>query len=135
MIDLSVLPKPANSLQKYARTVFDNGKRNRAICPHHQIVRWERVKVSVSCTLARDRFIRVRAYGGKGGLYSKGRQAPRRRGRASNENIPRRSRRKHERVSGRKNSPGGLGESWFHSKSGQTQNVKGDWKTKSSLIR
>ena len=31
------------------------GKRNRAVCPKHHIVRWERVKVSESGTLARDR--------------------------------------------------------------------------------
>ena len=31
------------------------------------------------------------------------------------ENLPRRSRRKHERVSGRKSSPGRSKESWFHS--------------------
>ena len=32
----------------------------------------------------------------------------------------RRRRRKHKQVSWRKSSPGGYGESWFHSKSGQT---------------
>ena len=34
--------------------------------------------------------------------------------------LPRGSRRKHERVSGCKSSPGRSAESWFHSKSGQT---------------
>ena len=47
-------------------------------------------------------------------------QIPRRTGRASNKSLPRTSRRKHERVSGRKSSPGRFAESWFHSKSGQT---------------
>ena len=44
----------------------------------------------------------------------------RRIGRASKESLPRRSRRKHERVSGRKSFPGRSAESWFYSKSGQT---------------
>ena len=34
--------------------------------------------------------------------------------------LARRGRRKHERVSGRKSSPGRSAVSWFHSKSGQT---------------
>ena len=41
-------------------------------------------------------------------------------GRARNKSLPRTSKRKHERVSGRKSSPGQSAESWFHSKSGQT---------------
>ena len=40
--------------------------------------------------------------------------------RASKKSLPRRSRRKHERVSERKSSPGRSAESWFHFKSGQT---------------
>ena len=47
------------------------------------------------------------------GFYSEGRQIPRRGGRASKESLPRRSRRKHKRVSGRKNSPGGSAQSGF----------------------
>ena len=65
------------------------GKRNRAICPKLQIVRWERVKVSESRTLARGREIRVRAWRGKGGLYSEGRQIPLRKGRAGKESLSR----------------------------------------------
>ena len=42
------------------------------------------------------------------------------------------SKRKHERVSGRKSSPGGSGESSFHSKS---EMWKRGWKTKGSLIQ
>ena len=76
-----------------------------------------------------------RAWRGKGGLYSEGGQIPRKKGRASKKSLPRTSRRKHERVSGRKSSPGRSAESWFHSKSGQTRNRKGDWETKSLLIR
>ena len=53
----------------------------------------ERIKVSENRTLARKRQIRVGAWRGKGGLHSEGRQAPRRRGRAIKENLPRRSRR------------------------------------------
>ena len=80
----------------------------------------ERVKVGESRTLARVRGIRARAWRGKGGLHREGRQIPRGTGRASNKSLPRTSRRKHERVSGRKSSPGRSAESWFHSKSGQT---------------
>ena len=40
----------------------------------------------------------------KGGLHSEGRQIPRRKGRANKNSLPKRSRRKHERVSGRKSS-------------------------------
>ena len=56
----------------------------------------------------------------KGGLHSEVKQVPRRRGRESKNRFPRRSRRKHERVSECKSSPGRSAESWFHSKSGQT---------------
>ena len=73
-----------------------------------------------SRTLARERGIRARAWRGKGGLDRERGQISRRKGRASKKSIPRTSRRKHERVSGRKSSPGRSAESWFHSKSGQT---------------
>ena len=86
--------------------------------PDHE--RGERVKVGESCTLARKRRIRARAWSGKGGLHRKQGQISRRKGRASKKILPRTSRRKHERVSGRKSSPGQSAESWFHSKSGQT---------------
>ena len=56
----------------------------------------------------------------KDGLHGERRQIPKSTGRASKENLPRGSRRKHERVSGRKSSSGRSAESWFHSKSGQT---------------
>ena len=85
-------------------------------------------------TLARVRGIRARAWSEKGGLHREGRQIPRRKERASKKSLPRTSRRKHERVSGRKSSPGQSAESWFHSKSGQTSNRKGGWETKSPLI-
>ena len=65
----------------------------------------ERVKVSESRTLARVRGIRARAWSGNGGLHSEGKQIPRRKRRACKKSLPRRSRRKHERVSGRKTSP------------------------------
>ena len=83
-------------------------------------MREERVKMGESRTLVRKRRIRARAWSGKGGLDREGRQIPRRTGRASKKSLPRTSRRKHERVSGRKSSPGRSAESWFHSKSGQT---------------
>ena len=56
-----------------------------------------------------------RAWRGKGGLHDEGRQIPRRKGRASKKSLPRTSRRKHERVSGRKSSLGRSAESWPHS--------------------
>ena len=63
----------------------------------------------------RERGIRARAWSGKGGLHRGGRQILRRKGRASKKSLPRTSRRKHERVSGLKSSPGRSAESWFHS--------------------
>ena len=69
-------------------------------------MRGERVKVGESRTLARVKGIRARACSGKGGLHRERRQIPWRKGRASNKSLPRTSRRKHERVSGRKSSPG-----------------------------
>ena len=95
-------------------------KRNRAVCPEYQIMRGERVKVGESGTLTREKGIRVRAWREKGRLHREGRQIPRRKGRAGKKSLPERSRRKHERVSGRKSSPGRSVESWFHSRSGQT---------------
>ena len=47
--------------------------------------------------------------------HREGRQIPRRTGRASNKSLPKTTRGKHERVSGRKSSPGRSAESWFHS--------------------
>ena len=68
----------------------------------------------------RERRIRARAWRGKGGFHGERGQIPRRKARASKKSLPKRSRRKHERVSGRKSSPVRFAESWFHSKSGQT---------------
>ena len=113
IVDLLVLPRPTKSLLngagfsretgaywaclkersgldateravgKYARAAFDKSERNRDVCPEHQIVRRERVKVSESCTLAKGREIRARAWREIDGLYSEGTQIPRRKGRAS----------------------------------------------------
>ena len=105
---------------KYARAAFVTRKRNEDVCPNHQIVRWERVKVSTNRTLVRKREIRAIAWGGENGLHGERRRVPRKKGIASKESLPRTSRRKHERVSGCKSSPGRFAESWFHSKSGQT---------------
>ena len=91
---------------KYARTALAKTKKNRVICPEHQIMREERVKVSESRTLARERGIGAGAWREKGELHSEEKQVSRRKGRASKKSLPRRSRRKHERVSGRKSSPG-----------------------------
>ena len=58
------------------------------------------------------------------------------RGKGENKkSLLRGSRRKLERVSGRKGSPGRSAGSWFHSKCGQTRNGKGGWETRSPLIR
>ena len=85
--------------------------------------------------LARKRGIRARAWSKKGGLHGERGQVPMRRLRASKTNLPRTSRRKHERMSGRNSSPGRSEKSWFHSKSGQTSNRKEGRETKSLLIR
>ena len=108
---------PQRAVGKYARAAFAQKK---AVCPKYHIVREERVKVSKSRTLAREKGIRARAWRGKGGLYSERRQVPSRRARASKESLPRGKRRMHEQVSGRKSSPGRSAESWFHSKSDET---------------
>ena len=89
---------------KYAGAALAKRKRNRAVSPEYQILRRERVKVGESCTLARERRIRARAWRGKGGLYGEQRQIPRKKARASKKSLPRTSRRKHGRVSGRKSS-------------------------------
>ena len=62
-------------------------------------MRGERVKVGESRTLARKTEIRAKACRGKGGLHNESRR------RESKKSLPRRCRRKHERVSGRKGSP------------------------------
>ena len=83
-----------------------------------------RVKVGESRTLARERRIRAGTWRGKGGLHRERGQIPRRKQRASNKSLPRTNRWKHERVSGRKSSPGRSAEPWSHFKSGQTGNRK-----------
>ena len=52
-------------------------------------------------------------------LHSQEKQVFWKRGRTNKQNFSR-SRRKHERMSRRKNSLGGFAESWFNCKSGQT---------------
>ena len=100
------------------------GKRNRAICPHHQIVRWEKVEVSESRTLARKRRVRAGACREKSQLNSEGRQILRSRGREGKENLPRSNMKKYKQVhvSGSKSSPEGFGELCFYSTSGQKWN-------------
>ena len=55
--------------------------------PSVQIMRCESIKVSKSCTLARERRIVVGASSGKGELYNKGRWVPRRRDRPCKESF------------------------------------------------
>ena len=45
------------------------------------------------------------------------------------------NRRKHERVSGCKNSPGRSAEFWFHYYSGHIRNGRGGWEVKGPLVR
>ena len=71
-------------------------------------------------TLAREEGIRAGVGGRKDKLTSKRRLVPRRRRRASKKGLPKRSRRKHERVSGCKSSPGGSSKSCLYSEYGQT---------------
>ena len=104
---------------KNAGAALAKRKRNRAVYPEYQIMRGKRVKLGESRTLARERGIRAGAWRGKGGLLGERGQISRRTGRASKKSLSRTTRRKHERVSGRKSSPGRSAESWFHSKSGQ----------------
>ena len=146
MADLLVLPRPAKSLQNAPsfswinlsiqcllkrkewsqchresswqgrQSHFAKRKRNRAVCSQHQIVRCERVKMSESRTLTREREIRARAWREEGGLHSEKRQVSRRERKGCKENLNR-SKRKHKRVSWRKSTPGGSRESLFHSPS------------------
>ena len=67
---------------KYTRAAFAERKRNKAVSPEYLIVRGERVKEGESRTLAR-------AFRGKGGLHSEGRQIPRMGGRVGKESLPR----------------------------------------------
>ena len=104
MADLLGLPRLVESLQnnasfsgktwtycacrkeKKARAAFDKRRRNRAICPDYQIVRW-RVKVSESHFLARKRRIGAGASVERVDFTVKERQVLKRRGRASQENF------------------------------------------------
>ena len=61
----------------------------------------------------RVREIRAGAWSAKGGLHREQGQISRRKGRACKKSLPRTSRRKHERVSGRKSFPGRSAESWL----------------------
>ena len=113
--NLNMLDLPSDQLAKTALAYLK--KKNRAICPNNQIVGWERVKMSESQTLARER-IEAGAWEEKDGFHSKGRNVPYRRERESKSSVSERSRRKHERVSGRKSSPGNSRGSCFNFKSG-----------------
>ena len=83
-------------------------------------MRGERDKVSESRTLAIERKITAGAWG-KGGHHNEERQISRKRGSASKKSLPRTSRRKHERVSGRKSSPERSAGSWSHFKPGKPE--------------
>ena len=74
----SGLSATKRTVGKNAGAALAKRKRNRAVCPEYQIMREDRLKVGESRTLASEREIRARAWNGKGGLYSEGRQIPRR---------------------------------------------------------
>ena len=76
--------------------------------------------MSKSFILTKKWRIRAGAWRGKSQLHSEGRWIPGRRVRAGGKSLPRRSRRKHERMSGSKNSPEGTGKYLFYSKYGET---------------
>ena len=97
----------------------------------------DKVEVSDSRTLSRKSNIRARAWRGKGGLDSEGRQIPRIKGRASKKSLPRRtSRRKHERMSGHKKPlQEDLQSLGFTPSLAKPEIEKGGWETKSLLIR
>ena len=82
-------------------------------------MRRERVDVSESRTLVRERERSEKEQGEErvGSTEKEGRFQGG--DRASKKSLPKRNRRKHERVSGRKSSPGRSAGSWFHSMSGQ----------------
>ena len=79
----SVATDKANG--KNAAAAIAKKKRNRAVCPEHQIMRGERLKVGESRILAREMGIIAGAWSGKGGLHRERRQIPRRKGRARNK--------------------------------------------------
>ena len=55
------------------QAAFTKRKRNRAVCPNYQIMRWEKVKVSESHLREIER-VRAGGWGGNSGLHSKERQ-------------------------------------------------------------
>ena len=69
-------PQCQKAVGKNARAAFAKRKRNRAVCPKHQIIRWEGVKVSERYTLARERAIKTGAWREKDGFHSQERQVP-----------------------------------------------------------
>ena len=66
----------SKQLGKDSRAAFADRKK---ISPYYQIVRWERVKVSESRTLARKMGVGKGAWSGKSQLHNEGRQVPSRR--------------------------------------------------------
>ena len=65
----SGLSATERAVGKNAGAALAKRKRNRAVCPEYQIMKGERVKMGESRTLARERGIRARVWGGKGGLH------------------------------------------------------------------
>ena len=94
----SGLSATVRAVDKYVGAAFAKRKRNRTISPEYQIMRGGELH------LCEREGIRAGAWRGKRGLHTKGKQIPRRKGRASKKSLHRRSRRKHEWVSRRKSS-------------------------------
>ena len=147
MADFLVLPRPAESLQNGADftknlNILRLLKKRWPQC--HKVSSWQVRKTrlcqkkteqshltrSPNCEVGESQSdqephlgergeIRQGAWEEKSGLHYEGMQVPWRRRRASKENLPSGSRRKHKRVSEGISSPGRSAKYWFHSKFGQ----------------
>ena len=138
MVGLLVLPRPAQSLQNGAGSsgkLEYTGPAEKERGPQcHRVSSWQGLqsrlcqKEQSHLFRSSDREVRESQgerepqvaeregdrsarMGRKRWTHCEGRQVPRRRGRASKESLPRGSKRKHERVSGRKSFRGGSAES------------------------
>ena len=103
--------------EQLARTSKPSLLKEKGTEPSVQSTRsWERESQGGRAPHLDDRGgIRARAWRGKSRLHHEQREVSRSKGRASKKSLPRRGRRKHERVSEGKSSPGRSAESWFNS--------------------
>ena len=94
-----VVSVPQKSSWQGSQVRIFQTKKNRTIIPDHQIVKWKKVKVSESRTLAGKKEFRAVSWRGKSQLHPEGRRVLKWRSRASKGNLSRRRSKKHERVS------------------------------------